>query len=55
MKNYRLSFPDTWEDWIKRLDVGKEMKGYQYINDYASVLYWMEKEEWEIRDKVFQE
>lgn len=39
-----MAYPD-WEEWIRRLDMGKEMKGYQYANDYAAILYWIEKEE----------
>lgn len=48
-------YPDTWEEWIRRLDMGKEMKGYQYTNDYAAILNWIEKEEREKTEQVFQE
>lgn len=48
-------YPDSWEDWIRRLDTGKEMKGYQYQNDYAAILNWMEKDEHDARDKAFEE
>jgi hypothetical protein len=48
-------FPDTWEDWIRRLDIGKEMRGYQYQNDYAAILNWMEKDDNDARDKAFAE
>lgn len=48
-------FPDTWADWIKRLDIGKESKGYVYANDYAAIHSWKEKDEEEQRDLAFQE
>lgn len=47
-------FPD-WQEWIRRLDVGKEMKGYQYSNDYAAILSWIENEEREKTDQAFAE
>ncbi len=47
--------PDSWEDWIKRVDRGKAMKGYQYKNDYAGILSWIDKEEKEETEKAFQE
>ena len=47
-------YPD-WEEWIRRLDMGKEMKGYQYANDYAAILYWIEKEEREKTEQAFAE
>lgn len=48
-------FPDTWEDWIKRLDDGKEARGYTYASDYAAIHNWMEKDEHDARDKAFAE
>lgn len=48
-------YPDTWEEWIRRLDMGKEMKGYQYANDYAAILNWIEKEEREKTEQAFAE
>ncbi|MEL7660384.1 hypothetical protein [Acetobacterium wieringae] len=47
-------YPD-WQEWIRRLDTGKEMKGYQYTNDYAALLNWIEKEEREKTEQAFQE
>lgn len=55
LKKLEAEFPETWEDWIKRLDVGKELKGYQYANDYAAIINWMENEENDKRDQAFQE
>lgn len=49
------NYPDTWEEWIRRLDMGKEMKGYQYANDYAAILNWIENEERVKTDQAFQE
>ncbi|WP_286944938.1 hypothetical protein [Acetobacterium sp. UBA5834] len=48
-------FPETWEEWIRRLDTGKEAKGYQYVSDYAAILNWFEKDENDARDKAFAE
>jgi hypothetical protein len=47
-------YPD-WEEWIRRLDVGKEMKGYQYSSDYAALLTWIENDEREKTEQAFQE
>lgn len=51
----QTDYPDTWEDWICRLDLGKAVKDYNYANDYAAILSWIAKEEREERDKAFQE
>lgn len=51
----QTNYPDTWEDWIRRLDLGKAVKDYSYANDYAAILSWIAKEEREERDKAFQE
>ena len=48
-------YPDNWEDWIKRVDRGKAMKGYKYKNDYAGILSWIDKEEKEETQKAFNE
>jgi hypothetical protein len=48
-------YPGEWEEWIKRLSLGKEMKGYDYHNDYAAILSWIRKQEDEERDKAYQE
>ena len=55
LKKLQDEFPDTWEDWIHRLDAGKEAKGYTYANDYAAILNWVEKDEHDARDKAFAE
>lgn len=55
LNKLQTEFPDSWEDWIKRLDAGKEAKGYTYANDYAAILNWMEKDEQDARDKAFAE
>lgn len=47
--------PDTWEEWIRRLDRGKEVKGYQYTNDYAAILNWIDNDEREKTEQAFQE
>ena len=47
--------PDAWEEWIRRLDLGKEMKGYQYANDYAALLTWIDNDEREKTEQAFQE
>ena len=46
--------PD-WQEWIRRLDMGKEMKGYQYANDYAALLNWIDKVEREKTEQAFAE
>lgn len=51
----QVEYPDDWEDWIKRLDMGKAMKGYQYVNDYAAIRTWIENEELEKTAAAFQE
>ena len=48
-------YPDIWADWIKRLDVGKELKNYQYANDYAAIKSWIENKEREETEKAFME
>lgn len=48
-------YPDTWEDWIIRVDRGKAMKDYKYKNDYAGILSWIDKEEKEETQKAFNE
>jgi diadenosine tetraphosphatase ApaH/serine/threonine PP2A family protein phosphatase len=48
------SHPD-WEQWLNRLSLGKEMKGYVYHNDYAAILSWIRKQEDEERDQAYQE
>ena len=48
-------YPDTWEEWIRRLDMGKAMKGYQYANDYAALLTWIDNDEREKTEQAFQE
>lgn len=48
-------FPDSWEDWIRRVDLGKAPKDYNYSNDYAAIHSWHEKDEADARDKAFQE
>jgi hypothetical protein len=48
------SHPD-WEQWLNRLSLGKEMKGYVYHNDYAAILSWIRKQEDEARDQAYQE
>jgi len=48
-------FPDSWEDWIRRVDLGKARKDYNYSNDYAAIHSWHEKDEADARDKAFQE
>lgn len=55
LKKLQRNYPDTWEDWIRRLDLGKAVKDYSYTNDYAAILSWIDKEEREERDKAFQE
>lgn len=51
----QAEYPDDWEDWIRRLDMGKAMKGYQYVNDYAAIRTWIENEELEKTAAAFQE
>lgn len=48
-------FPDSWEDWIHRVDLGKARKNYHYTNDYAAIHSWHEKDEADARDKAFAE
>lgn len=48
-------FPDNWAEWIRRLDVGKESRGYVYSNDYAAIHSWKDKEDGELRDQAFQQ
>ena len=48
-------FPDHYDSWIKRLDTGKAMKGYQYENDYAAILSWYQRDEEAARDHAYQE
>ena len=55
VEKLQTEYPDIWEEWIKRLDVGKEMKGYQYSNDYAALLNWIENKEREKTEQAFQE
>ena len=47
--------PDSWVELIRRLDIGKESKGYQYSNDYAALLTWIDKDEREKTEQAFQE
>lgn len=55
LEKLQQEFPETWADWIRRLDTGKEAKGYQYASDYAAILNWYEKDENDARDKAFAE
>lgn len=55
LEELQRDYPDTWENWIRRLDIGKAAKDYNYANDYAAILSWIDKEEREERDKAFQE
>lgn len=55
VEKLQTEYPDTWKVWIRRLDVGKEMKGYQYANDYAAILNWIENKELEKTEQAFQE
>lgn len=55
VEKLQTEYPDTWKVWIRRLDVGKEMKGYQYANDYAAILTWIENKEQEKTEQAFQE
>ncbi|MGV8905803.1 MAG: hypothetical protein ACOH15_04305 [Acetobacterium sp.] len=55
LQQIQSDLPETWKDWIQRLDTGKAMKGYQYENDYAAICCWHENEVKEETDKVFQE
>lgn len=55
LKKLQTDYPDNWEQWIHRLDMGKEVKGYIYASDYAAIRNWMENEEREERDIAFQE
>lgn len=48
-------FPDNWEDWIRRLDLGKEARNYVYSNDYAAIHSWQERDDNNARDQDFQE
>ncbi len=48
-------FPDSWEDWIRRVDLGKARKNYPYTNDYAAIHSWHEKDQADARDKAFAE
>lgn len=48
-------FPDSWEDWIHRVDLGKARKNYHYSNDYAAIHSWHKKDEADARDKAFAE
>lgn len=47
-------FPDNWQDWIRRLDRGKETRNYVYSNDYAAIHSWKEKDDNDARDQAFQ-
>ncbi|MBC3803927.1 hypothetical protein GH808_05685 [Acetobacterium fimetarium] len=47
--------PDAWDAWIKRLSIGKQMKGYVYTSDYAAILSWIQNQDNEDRDKAYQE
>lgn len=51
----KADFPDNWEDWIRRLDLGKETKGYVYSSDYAAIHSWQQKDGQQARDQAFQE
>lgn len=51
----KADFPDSWEDWIRRLDLGKETKGYVYSSDYAAIHSWQQKDGQQARDQAFQE
>lgn len=51
----QVDYPDTWEEWIRRLDMGKAMKGYQYNSDYAAILNWIDNEEREKTEQAFAE
>lgn len=55
LNKLRTDLPDTWEDWIKRLDIGKAMKGYQYASDYAAIRCWIENEEKAETEKAYRE
>lgn len=51
----KADFPDNWEDWIRRVDLGKATKNYVYRNDYAAIHSWKEKDDNEARDQAFAE
>lgn len=55
MELLKADFPDSWEDWIRRLDLGKESKGYVYSSDYAAIHSWQQKEDQQASDQAFQE
>lgn len=55
VEKLQLDHPDTWEEWIRRLDMGKAMKGYQYQNDYAAILNWIDNDEREKTEQAFAE
>lgn len=55
MAKLKSEFPDSWEEWIRRLDRGKEVKGYRYSNDYAALLNWIDNDEREKTEQAFQE
>lgn len=48
-------FPHDYENWIKRLDMGKVMMGYKYQSDYAAILKWHLNDQEQERNKSFQE
>ncbi len=55
LQQLKRDYPHNWQDWIRRLDLGKAVKDYHYANDYAAILSWIDNEEREARDKDFQE
>jgi hypothetical protein len=51
-KTLQEKFPNSWEERIRTLSEGKEMRGYKYKNDYLAILKWASREEENISTKT---
>lgn len=45
LEKLKAKFPSDWQDWIRKLDEGIELKGYKYTNFYLAILNWAKREE----------